>query len=52
MLCNGSTHPARDVVQLTPRLWKENFAANPLASDIGKGILEPALKSRSLGVKY
>ena len=38
-------HPARDVAQLTPRLWKEHFAANPLTSDIGKGVLEPALKS-------
>ncbi len=47
-----ATHPARDVVQLTPRLWKENFAASPLTSDIGKGVLEPALKSRSLGAKY
>ena len=45
MYRNGSTHPARDVAQLTPRLWKENFAANPLTSDIGKGVLEPALKS-------
>ena len=41
-----ATHPARDVAQLTPtRLWKQHFAANPLASDIGKGVLEPALKS-------
>ncbi len=38
-------HPARDVAQLTPRLWKQHFAANPLTSDIGKGVLEPALKS-------
>lgn len=27
-------HPAADVAQLTPRLWKENFAANPLRSDV------------------
>ncbi len=50
--CNGSTHPARDVAQLMPRLWKKNFAANPLTSDIGKGVLQPAIKSRGLGVKY
>ena len=29
-----STHPAKDVAQLTPRLWKEHFAANPLRSDL------------------
>ena len=40
-----ATHPARDVAQFTPRLWKQNFAANPLTSDIGKGVLEPAFKS-------
>ena len=34
-----------DVAQLTPRLWKEHFAANPLTSDIGKGVLELAPKS-------
>ena len=27
-------HPATDVAQLTPRLWKERFAANPLRSDV------------------
>lgn len=27
-------HPAADVAQLTPRLWKECFAANPLRSDV------------------
>ncbi|HHC71603.1 MAG TPA: IS66 family transposase [Thiotrichales bacterium] len=27
-------HPARDVIELTPRLWKERFAANPLRSDL------------------
>ena len=52
MCCNGSTHPARDVTQLMPRLRKENFAANPLTSDIGKGVLQPAFKSRGLSVKY
>lgn len=27
-------HPARDVAELTPRLWKERFADNPLRSDV------------------
>ena len=27
-------HPAADVAQLTPRLWKTHFAANPLRSDL------------------
>ena len=27
-------HPARDVEELTPRGWKERFAANPLRSDL------------------
>jgi len=27
-------HPAARVAELTPRLWKERFAANPLRSDI------------------
>ncbi|TQE93133.1 MAG: transposase domain-containing protein, partial [Spiribacter salinus] len=27
-------HPASDVVALTPRLWKERFAAAPLTSDL------------------
>jgi transposase len=30
------THPAREVAQLTPRLWREHFAANPLRSDIDR----------------
>ena len=30
------THPAKDVALLTPRLWKEHFAANPLRSDIDR----------------
>jgi hypothetical protein len=30
------THPAKDVALLTPRLWKENFAADPLRSDIDR----------------
>jgi len=28
------THPAKDVEQLTPRLWKQHFADNPLRSDL------------------
>jgi len=27
-------HPASRVVELTPRLWKEHFAENPLRSDL------------------
>ncbi len=30
------THPTKDVAQLTPRLWKEHFAANPLRSDLDR----------------
>lgn len=30
------SHPAMDVDLLTPRLWKENFAAKPLTSDVDK----------------
>jgi transposase len=30
------THPAKDVELLTPRLWKETFADNPLRSDIDR----------------
>jgi transposase len=29
-----STHPASEVEMLTPRLWKEHFATNPLRSDV------------------
>ena len=28
------SHPVLEVHLLTPRLWKENFAANPLRSDL------------------
>lgn len=31
-----SLHPARDVIELTPRLWKEKFATNPLLSDLDR----------------
>ena len=30
------THPASEVEWLTPRLWKERFAGNPLRSDIDR----------------
>lgn len=29
-----SQHPASHVAELTPRLWKQHFAANPLRSDL------------------
>jgi transposase len=29
-------HPAKDVTLLTPRLWKENFAGDPLQSDVDR----------------
>lgn len=29
-----SQHPASKVLELTPRLWKETFANNPLRSDL------------------
>ena len=41
-----ATHPARDVAQLTPRLWKEHFAANPLTSDIEKASWNPHSNSQ------
>jgi transposase len=31
-----SQHPANQVRELTPRLWKEKFAGNPLRSDLDK----------------
>jgi transposase len=31
-------HPASDVAALTPRLWKERFAADPLRSDIDRPV--------------
>jgi transposase len=30
-------HPAREVEWLTPRLWKQRFAENPMRSDIDRG---------------
>ena len=29
-----SCHPAKDVIELTPRVWKEKFAGNPLRSPL------------------
>lgn len=29
-----SVHPNRDIAQLTPRLWKEHFANDPMRSDL------------------
>lgn len=31
-----SLHPARDIRELIPRLWKEKFGANPLKADLDK----------------
>ena len=31
-----ATHPASQVHLLTPRLWREHFAASPLRSDIDR----------------
>jgi transposase len=38
-----SSHSARDVGQLTPRLWKEHFSDNPMRSDLDR------LRSRERG---
>jgi hypothetical protein len=27
-------HPNQQIIELTPRVWKEKFAANPLTSDL------------------
>ena len=29
-----SQHPAKDVIELTPRIWKDRFGDNPLTSDL------------------
>jgi transposase len=34
VLLRINIHPASEVADLTPRLWKEKFAANPLRSDL------------------
>jgi len=31
-------HPARDVAQLTPRLWNDHFADHPMTSDVGRAV--------------
>ena len=31
-------HPFAEVATLTPRLWKEHFAGDPLRSDIGRPV--------------
>jgi transposase len=36
MLQRIDTHPAFDVHLLTPRLWKQHFAENPLRSDLDR----------------
>ena len=33
-----SLHPARDIRELIPRLWKEKFGANPLKTDLDKQV--------------
>jgi transposase len=35
-----SVTPNRDIADLTPRLWKEKFAANPMRADLDQGLLE------------
>jgi hypothetical protein len=34
VLLRISEHPASQVADLTPRVWKETFAAEPLRSDL------------------
>jgi transposase len=29
-----SIHPAKEVIDLTPRVWKTKFSQNPMKSDI------------------
>ena len=29
-----SQHPTKDVIELTPRVWKERFGSNPMKSDL------------------
>ena len=33
-----SEHPAKDVIELTPRVWKTRFADNPLRSDLNDAV--------------
>ena len=37
-----STHPARDVAQLTPRLWKDHFADTAMTSDVSRAVTAKA----------
>jgi len=37
-----ATHPASQVDLLTPRLWKEHFASNPLRSDLDRTVKNAA----------
>ena len=39
------THPDREVAQLTPRLWKDHFADNPMTSDVSKAVPAKELKA-------
>lgn len=39
-----ATRPAKDVAQLTPRLWKEHFSATPLRSPLVCFILPAKVK--------
>ena len=34
VLLRDGRHPAKDVIELTPRIWKGRFGDNPLASDL------------------
>lgn len=36
VLLRVGVHPAAQVAELTPRLWKEKFASNPLRSDLDR----------------
>jgi hypothetical protein len=38
LLQQVETHPMRDVAQLTPRLWKEQFAADPRRSALDQTV--------------
>ena len=33
-----SIHPAKDVIDLTPRVWKEKFSHNPMKSDLARAV--------------
>ena len=36
-----STHPAKRTIELTPRVWKSQFADAPLRSDLGPHHYDP-----------